>query len=132
MGTAVSPVGCHHAAPAAPGTESLPIDVATIQTTIEDVLTLRSRPPATSTCARWHGLLTGHLNLLLPALLDHAQEHAGTDYARLAAFGAEFVRARMDGPVPADRSAAYGVCRDLARQCRTVLGLVTDAPETGR
>ncbi|MGW5531777.1 DUF6415 family natural product biosynthesis protein [Streptomyces xanthochromogenes] len=128
----MSSVGCHRVAPAGPDTASLPIDVATIQTTIEDVLTLRSRPPAASTCARWHGLLTGHLALLLPALLDHAQEHAGTDYARIAVFGAEFVRARMDGPLPTDRGAAYGVCRDLARQCRTVLGLVTDAPGTGR
>ncbi|WP_331721535.1 DUF6415 family natural product biosynthesis protein [Streptomyces sp. NBC_00212] len=106
------------------------LDAVEITATIATILEPRSRVPSRETSTRWHERLREHLSLLTATMAERieSEPHAGTPYAELATLALLFIRDKAAAGLPGDPELAHGAVCDLARQCRTLLGLVADEP----
>ncbi|GAA2418363.1 DUF6415 family natural product biosynthesis protein [Streptomyces mauvecolor] len=108
----------------------VPLDAAEISATISTILEPRSRVPSRERITRWHERLREYLILLTATMAERiaSEPHVGTPYAELVALALLFIRDKAAAGLPGDPEVAYGAVCDLARQCRTLLGLVADEP----
>ncbi|MFI6055637.1 hypothetical protein ACIBCO_36835 [Streptomyces violascens] len=105
-----------------------PLDAVTVSKTIADILEGQSRVPFRETSICWHGRLRAYLRSLTATMaqrLDTAP-YAGTQDAELVALALLFIRDKAAAGLPGDPALAYDAVCDLARHCRTLLGLVVD------
>ncbi|MFJ8313801.1 MULTISPECIES: DUF6415 family natural product biosynthesis protein [unclassified Streptomyces] len=122
----------HHCVTAGHGAETpVPLDAVEITATIATILEPRSRVPSGETSTRWHERLREHLSLLTATMAERieSEPHAGTPYAELVTLALLFIRDKAAAGLPGDPELAYSAVCDLARRCRTLLGLVADEPE---
>ncbi|MFE2250756.1 DUF6415 family natural product biosynthesis protein [Streptomyces lavendulae] len=103
---------------------SLPVDTVGISESVSIILEPRDVPPPAALRALWLSWLSGHINLLLPAIVT-ARRHQSTD-AVLVADTAAFVHDILEHGLPEDPQGAYVQLQELARTCRFLLGLATD------
>ncbi|MEU5436460.1 DUF6415 family natural product biosynthesis protein [Streptomyces sp. NPDC020719] len=121
----------HSVAPPALGArEAILLDLPAAAATVASILDRRTRVPSRATITGWHERLRSDLDLLTAAMTERieAKPYAGTRYAAITALALSFIQDKAAAGLPGDPELAYGTVRDLARHCRTLLGLVADEP----
>ncbi|MFD7340005.1 DUF6415 family natural product biosynthesis protein [Streptomyces violascens] len=108
----------------------VPLDAVEISEMVATILEPRSRVPSRETSTRWHQRLREYLSLLTAIMAERIESapYAGTPHAELVAPALLFIRDKAAAGLPGDPELAYDAVCDLARQCRTLLGLVADEP----
>lgn len=110
--------------------ESLALDFPAVTATVASILDRRTHVPSRATITRWHERLRADLDLLTAAMTERieTEPYTGTQYAEITALALSFIQDKATAGLPGDPELAYGTVRDLARHCRTLLGLVADEP----
>ncbi|MFD9823147.1 DUF6415 family natural product biosynthesis protein [Streptomyces violascens] len=105
-----------------------PLNVEQITALLDLVMEPCAGLPPRARCARWFERLHAHLQVLALLVEQRARASRSEEHRELAALTIAFIAAERAAGLPADAGAAYAKVRELARECRALLGLATDEP----
>ncbi|MEU5431493.1 DUF6415 family natural product biosynthesis protein [Streptomyces olivoreticuli] len=112
--------------PSAVEAEDAPGDHEAIAGMVLAVLAPREAVPSRARLRRWHQVLTGQLNSLLPAAEERTEQLRRGRGPTLYQNAIFVIRSELThGPSLDDWPAAYGRVQVMARQCHALLSLVT-------